>query len=205
MQLIAKHFNCSYSSINRLIKLFKIKPRTNGKHKKKNITGFKFGKLIAIKEILYTSSKHCQSRWLCQCDCGKLLKIRYSALIDKSRNQCIKCFGLSKIHGSTLSKTLYNRIIKGARYRNLDFKLSIIYLQSLIEQQNFKCKLSGLDIRFNQYATKSHSASLDRIDSSKGYIEGNVQWVHKDINIMKLNHSQDKFIQLCKEVAKYNL
>lgn len=45
------------------------------------------------------------------------------------------------------------------------------------------------------------SASLDRIDSSKGYEQGNVQWVHKDINNMKQSFSQDKFIDWCKKVV----
>ena len=45
------------------------------------------------------------------------------------------------------------------------------------------------------------TASLDRIDSSKGYVKGNVQWVHKDINKMKTDFEQSIFIKLCKSVA----
>lgn len=43
--------------------------------------------------------------------------------------------------------------------------------------------------------------SLDRIDSKKGYVVGNVQWVHKDINRMKNTFPQDYFIQVCKQIA----
>jgi hypothetical protein len=39
------------------------------------------------------------------------------------------------------------------------------------------------------------------IDSSKGYIEGNIQWVHKDINNMKWDFTQEEFINYCKLVA----
>jgi len=46
-----------------------------------------------------------------------------------------------------------------------------------------------------------NTASLDRIDSSKGYVKDNVQWVHKDINRMKWNFPQDKFVKLCSFVA----
>lgn len=45
------------------------------------------------------------------------------------------------------------------------------------------------------------TASLDRIDSSSGYGLENIQWLHKDINIMKNVHSQDYFLSLCKKVA----
>ena len=45
------------------------------------------------------------------------------------------------------------------------------------------------------------TASLDRIDSSKGYIEGNVQWVHKSVNIMKCDFSSDIFIGICNQIS----
>jgi len=35
-----------------------------------------------------------------------------------------------------------------------------------------------------------------------GYIKGNVQWVLKDINMMKQQYSQSRFIELCKMVTK---
>ena len=46
-------------------------------------------------------------------------------------------------------------------------------------------------------------AQLDRIDNDKGYIIGNIQWVHKDINKMKWKFNINKFIQMCREVANY--
>ena len=46
------------------------------------------------------------------------------------------------------------------------------------------------------------TASLDRIDSTKGYIEGNVQWVDKIVNAMKWNIPEKYFIEICKTIAK---
>lgn len=63
--------------------------------------------------------------------------------------------------------------------------------------------LSGLKIELS-INRKNQTASLDRIDSSKGYIEGNVQWLHKDINQMKINFNQKDFIKYCKLIAKNN-
>jgi hypothetical protein len=48
------------------------------------------------------------------------------------------------------------------------------------------------------------TASLDRIDSSKGYIEGNLQWLHKRINIMKGNMSEKEFLDFCESVTLKN-
>ena len=48
------------------------------------------------------------------------------------------------------------------------------------------------------------TASLDRIDNSKGYLKGNVQWVHKDVNMAKGTMKNDSFIAMCKTIANFN-
>jgi hypothetical protein len=50
----------------------------------------------------------------------------------------------------------------------------------------------------------TQTASLDRKDSSKGYIKGNVWWVDKRINKLKSDFEQEEFLLLCKKVANYN-
>ena len=73
---------------------------------------------------------------------------------------------------------------------------------NLFLKQNRRCALSGLELTFPKVSKdKSWTASLDRIDSSKGYIEGNVQWVHKDVNIMKNKFDNKYFINICKLIC----
>lgn len=93
-----------------------------------------------------------------------------------------------------------------AKRKRLKFNLDGNYLWNLFLAQNRKCRFSGLDLVFPKaWGEKSKTeitASLDRIDSNLGYIKGNVQWVHKTINTMKMNLSDRDFIYLCKKVAK---
>ena len=56
--------------------------------------------------------------------------------------------------------------------------------------------MSGVPIGFDDA-----TASLDRIDSSRGYVPENVQWVHKVINRMKGTLSDDEFKSWCRTVA----
>jgi hypothetical protein len=90
-----------------------------------------------------------------------------------------------------------------AKRRKWPFELTIEDGWMLYEKQNRKCALSGQLIYFDS-DTRSNDgrASLDRIDSSKGYVMGNVQWVHRDINYMKQKYSQEHFVNLCKQVAE---
>lgn len=70
--------------------------------------------------------------------------------------------------------------------------------------QNKKCKLSNLNIGFYDDG-KTHTCSIDRIDSSKEYTSDNIQLVHKDINMMKRIYSNGYFIKMCKMVANNNI
>lgn len=129
---------------------------------------------------------------------------------------------LGRHHGvGDLTKTFYNYFRLTAKKRNIPWDVSIEYLWQLAESQQKKCALSGLDIVFPTITgagggfemdiktlTKMRlgsgmveAASLDRIDSDKGYIEGNVQWVCKWINIMKNGLDNDEFVHLCHLVA----
>ena len=62
--------------------------------------------------------------------------------------------------------------------------------------QERRCALSGVPISF-----EDHTASLDRIANAVGYVKGNVQWLHKHVNMGKRDISQEVFIQMCRDVA----
>lgn len=83
------------------------------------------------------------------------------------------------------------------------------FLWYLYTNQNKKCALSGIDIYFPQtpkdYNTGNYNLSIDRIDSNLGYTEDNVQLVHKDINLMKLDLSMKDFLYFAKLIYENNL
>jgi hypothetical protein len=114
---------------------------------------------------------------------------------------CKKTKKFGEIHQS------YLYLLKDrANRKNLKFNLNGKYLWDLFLKQNRKCALSGIEIVFPKaWGARSKTqitASLDRVDSNKGYVIGNVQWVHKQINTMKMNMSDIEFINLCRMVTK---
>lgn len=93
----------------------------------------------------------------------------------------------------------FNKIRHHAKERNIPFNVTIEQLWDLFVKQNRKCVLTGLSLQFRSHTMIwDGTASLDRIDNSKGYVINNVQWIHKDINKMKTNFVQEKFIEYCK-------
>jgi hypothetical protein len=150
-------------------------------------------------------------RWMCQV--GHIWVAPYRSILEG--RWCKICRHRSQAkrrrsgHGE-ITGFQYSRIRTNARDRDLPFDVSIQYLWELFEQQGRRCALSGRELVFKDYRTEARvngktkmTASLDRIDSSKGYVIGNVQWVHKDINQMKWQFTQEYFIEICQKVVDY--
>ena len=110
-------------------------------------------------------------------------------------------------HAEMKSTSYWSHLRCGAKSRSLDFTIDIKYAWELFEAQKRLCFLTGLPIILQQSlkkfsATKDSTASLDRIDSGSGYVKGNVQWVHKDVNCMKMRLTNERFIEICKLVVE---
>lgn len=100
--------------------------------------------------------------------------------------------------GLTYNK--WYRINQVAKRRNIPIKITIKEAELLYIKQNGLCAITHLPILFDK---GDITASLDRIDSSKEYTIENVQWVHKDINKMKLDFPQEYLINTCKMITSY--
>lgn len=176
--------------------------------KEYDFVGKKFGKLTVIERVSNRNTR--QSWWMCECDCGNKKEIRGIKLATQHTTSC-GCLRKSKpAYNYTglgeLSGKYWARIKRHAKTRELSFNLSIEDAWSIYEQQKNKCALSGLEIRLFRNLELGHqTASLDRIDSSKGYFKENVQWVHLDVNKIKNNLPEDRLFHLCKLITEKRL
>lgn len=96
----------------------------------------------------------------------------------------------------------FNKFKVSAETRGIEWHMSLDDVADLMESQGFKCALTGWDIEFPEFGHPQHApASLDRIDSSKGYTKDNTQLVVKQANMMKQQYSQEDYIKVCIAVA----
>lgn len=184
-----------------------------------NLTGKRFGKLLVID--LAGGSRNGSKLWNCQCDCGntKLVTTRHLNRNPKTNSVVRSCGCLNNnqkvgkdnpwFQGyGQISRGYFTRhITKSAKKRSItgneiEVNIDEKYLDKLFKKQNGKCIYTGIDITLpKKWNDKHYTASVDRIDSSKGYIKGNVQFVHRHINIMKNMYSHKYFIKMCKLVS----
>lgn len=181
----------------------------------------KYNDWIVLKEDRII--KNSKTYLLCQCKCGIIKEVYLTNLKNNKSKCCKSCSGKSvKLSAGftkswegnaigQLSGTMYSHIKSKARERNLEFSVSKQFLWDLLVKQNFKCALSSFPITLSTKINNTNNpdfkfitASLDRIDSTKEYTEDNVQWVHKDVNKMKMQYEQSYFISICKAIAENN-
>lgn len=146
------------------------------------------------------------SSWLCRCDCGHERKLNPRSYILRGRSaNCEKCLIVKR--KQTVESFFWKSIKNNAERRKINFSVSQQFIFGLLQEQGFLCALTGLEL-FLAATVRDHTqgattASLDRIDSSKGYTETNVQWLHKDVNKMKMDIPESRFIELCRAIAGY--
>lgn len=179
---------------------------------------FGFWTIISNKPVVQkTKSKNGKiykmpSKLWCVCKCGQKRYVAIRALLKKTSVSCGCKQKEEQYKGKeNFSATLFHRIRSSAIYRKIAFEVTLEYLWDLYISQNRKCAISGIEIEFweqksqnkEQIRNRSKTASLDRIDSSKGYVEGNVQWVHKEVNFMKYSMSTEKLLEWCEIIVKF--
>lgn len=168
---------------------------------KKDLTGRTFGRLLVLGVSEVSRNGH--YRYSVSCECGTLKTVLGTHLLANKTNSC----GCLRTQLSRNWKgykgvplTYFSSLVRGANggkgRKPIDFNITLEFIGDLLEKQENRCALSGLPISY-----KTKTISLDRIDSSKGYETDNVQWVHKDINMMKRHYSTEYFKYLCKMVT----
>ncbi len=193
----------------------------------------RFGSLIVVEPIGYKPNPNSQGGdriWKCLCDCGEMASVRHSSLLKTGRKErksvlgcegCVQRFWDQKQREDEaqrygvdpawegyeeITRNYWIYIMRSAERRNMKFCLTPQQAWKQFSIQEKKCALTGWTLILPVGVTsldRNRTASLDRIDSSQGYVEGNVQWLHKDINIAKLDLPQEEFINLCKLVTDY--
>lgn len=215
---IAKEMHVNVKTVYAILKRRGVEMRKQ----RQNIVGVVFGKLTVVRFV--EKDTNGKLLWECRCDCGNTTIVRGNDLRQKKIQSC-GCIrretckqnikhahlkfpntygftGIGDIPGQHIGQ-----IRTGAYRRKIEYNISKEYLWKLFQDQNGKCALTGIDIWFKSRKSgkeRKPTASLDRIDSNRGYVEGNVQWVHKDINNMKQHFGLEEFLTYCKMVTKHN-
>lgn len=152
-----------------------------------------------------------------QCKCGYTRFLELYQLKIGNTKQCLTCASRDRleVYKDLIPIRYAKRIQYEAHKRDLVYELTLEDLYKLYVSQQEKCAISGISLAMplvNLYRyeksktftnTENFTASLDRIDSKQGYLVGNVQWVHKLVNRMKMDLQEEDFFRIVKQISKY--
>lgn len=196
-----------------------------GKAPKRDLTGKRFHDW----EILCYSGRTERgvAVYKARCSCGKI-ENRNGSDIERGKSKRCKSCGVVERYrkepntyvgpdspnwkgSKDIPRAQFTKFQYGAKSRDIEFTLTIEDLQKLWEVQEGKCAYTGRELVFNNKSFKSKKykgtaynfASLDRIDSNKGYVEGNVQWVTQAINIAKQSYFHEEFLALVRDICTH--
>lgn len=173
----------------------------------KDWEGKRFDRCVVIKQL---PSVNNQTLFLCKCDCGNLFEKTRFYLQTRKNMHCGNHHNRadhskkSKFEPYEDIKSEYMKTYKyNADGRRLSFNLTAQQIWDLYLKQDRKCALSGVPISFKKDPIHGKTASLDRIDSSKGYELDNVQLVHKKVNLAKWDTPENEFFEMIKNIYHY--
>lgn len=164
-----------------------------------------------LTAVSYTGRTHRGlAIWTFQCSCGNQKDI-IAKIVFRDYKPVKSCGHLLNKKGKEnpmwkgcgdISGEYWSSVRRGARTRNIEFSISVQDGWTVYERQNGLCALTGVPIRFGRRS--EGTASLDRVDSSRGYTKDNIQWVHKKVNQLKWDLGLDEFVAWCFLVATKN-
>jgi len=169
-----------------------------------NIDGIKHRKCRKCRKIKVLNNKNFLKRvskngWRVAC------RICYNKLYRKRQELSKKELSIGKKYRLKYMKIqpleFLFRSAKGNSKRiDREFSIVIEDLHDLWKNQNGICYYTGRKMLFE--LGFNNSVSIDRIDSSKGYIKGNIVLCERRVNIMKNDASMEELLLFCKDILK---
>lgn len=135
--------------------------------------------------------------------CSRACSVKYGNSLPRNTENR---YDISKHAGNSKDEfTGFRYMLRSAKSRYKDFDLTLQDLKDIWESQNGMCPYTGFALELRTYKKKTFNrlkqASLDRIDSSKGYIKDNVEIVALPINYLKSSFSKEETQTFLKEFA----
>lgn len=132
---------------------------------------------------------------------------------DGCQTYCKKCKNkFIKEYCNTLDgyiKKIFRDMKNIADRKDVEVNIDIKHIENLWQEQDGKCALSGekmthISYKTNTILTNNYNASIDLIDSTRGYTHDNIQLVSSIVNTVKCDMEMKQFIEMCRKVANFN-
>lgn len=197
---IARQLNCDKKCVSDALRNYGFEVRKMSGCKGENIIGRTFNYLTVVGHCTVTNL------WICKCQCDNEIMVRKDCLKSGHTKSCgclriEKNKKLSKGYGG-ITGSFLSKLKSRSKWRGFD--LTAKYLWGLFLKQRGRCALTDTELTLPKEDSKpkDYNASLDRIDSDLLYLKGNVQFVTKKCNCMKMDNTMEEIIEFGEKVYR---
>jgi hypothetical protein len=179
-------------------------------------TGQRFGRLVALRFVQRAGRR---TTWEFQCDCGNTVSRDVHNAVNGYTNSC-GCLriestlkNLAKVDrtkdqwcklptGEASKRALFNHYKSAAKKKGLDFELSLERFTELTSSICHYCDTPPRKVYTNSKVNNGGYLcnGVDRLDSAKGYVEGNIVGCCTKCNLGKHTMSERDFLDWVQKV-----
>ena len=168
--------------------------------RRKDITGQRFGKLVALRPTDQVSVSRAVI-WEFQCDCGTIIQTAdYRHRKSCGQSSCCQSAPLPGDEGAF--RDLYRDYRGHARKRGLVFELTLEQAYELFKKHCFYCGAEPSYIKEGREPFTYNG--IDRLHNHLGYIEGNVVACCGLCNRAKSDMSYEQFTEWINRIVQHN-
>lgn len=181
IKAILTHIIDQLNGVDADLKIIKRKVSGTSGRKRKDLTGQRFGKLTAIRRGEDRKTEHrIRTTWVCQCDCGEIRTVYTCNLTAKQGTRSCGC-GVTPIGAVTHGHTLHKE--KTPTY--VSYNCMRTRCECKTHDMYYRYGGRGITVcerwkKFENFledmGERPDGCELHRIDHSKGYEPGNVEW-----------------------------
>jgi hypothetical protein len=193
-----------------------------------NIIGQKINQLVVLS-LQDTRQRGSDIHYNCLCDCGKLSVVQRNNLLSGHTKTCGCLTYIADTVEKSFKQWMIGQYIKSARSKKREFLLKEEEFFKIIQEPCEYCGFEGKDLTIAWRSYKTQKGKLrksipetfklkskwyeysfigngiDRIDSSKGYIQGNCVSCCTLCNRMKMEHSLEIFFNQIRKIYDKHL
>lgn len=187
---------------------------TKTPRKFKDLKGLVFNRLTVIEQdkVATMPNGKTERRWICKCSCGNTISVSTYRLTSGRLKSC-GCYHKDLVTersrltpGESSFNCFYSSYKYGAKKRGLFFSLSKDTFKKITGTNCYYCDAPPRVVNPGKRNYGDYFGNgIDRIDSTKGYEEGNVVSCCTACNTAKMSQTQEEFFDMVRKIYEKHL
>jgi len=180
--------------------------------KVKDLTGQVFGRLVVVRQDGWyykpNSSGGRAARWLCKCSCGTTTTVVRGDLVSGATKSCgcLKKELHMKPQGEASLQGIYQAYTARAKRKDHVFAMTKQRFKEVTSQDCYYCGAPPSPFSIKETANGAYVGNgIDRVDNSRGYVEGNIVPCCTACNRAKGAMPQEEFFNLIGRIHEKHL